>query len=277
MCSPKERVRQAVASLARPLAPGVGRGQKGESRGAATQCGPQQVLGVPCALSRLVPGCLWDNTPRQRWSAHLPMRDRGPWGVDGCVSLSPGLPPADVVLQPSPALSWRSTGGILDVYVFLGPEPKSVVQQYLDVIGRPAPRPCVLPLTPIPHSLTQPLRLSHRPPIHATLLGPGLPPLPLGLFLHRRHPPGGREHDEGRLSTGECWGGGAGVLRATGRHGLPGSSPGPQRSVLPPPCRTSSGMTWTTWMPRGTSPSTRTASGTSRPWCRSSTRAAGAT
>ncbi|MBZ3891739.1 Lysosomal alpha-glucosidase [Sciurus carolinensis] len=41
----------------------------------------------------------------------------------------------DVVLQPSPALSWRSTGGILDVYVFVGPEPKSVVQQYLDVVG----------------------------------------------------------------------------------------------------------------------------------------------
>ncbi|KAB0395078.1 hypothetical protein E2I00_003439, partial [Balaenoptera physalus] len=39
----------------------------------------------------------------------------------------------DVVLQPSPALSWRSTGGILDVYIFLGPEPKSVVRQYLDI------------------------------------------------------------------------------------------------------------------------------------------------
>lgn len=43
----------------------------------------------------------------------------------------------DVVLQPSPALTWRTTGGILDVYVFLGPEPKSVVQQYLDVVGHP--------------------------------------------------------------------------------------------------------------------------------------------
>uniref|UniRef100_A0A8C2QK49 Lysosomal alpha-glucosidase n=2 Tax=Cricetulus griseus TaxID=10029 RepID=A0A8C2QK49_CRIGR len=43
----------------------------------------------------------------------------------------------DVVLQPSPALTWRSTGGILDVYVFLGPEPKSVVQQYLEVVGYP--------------------------------------------------------------------------------------------------------------------------------------------
>lgn len=50
------------------------------------------------------------------------------------LNLSHFLP--DVVLQPSPALTWRSTGGILDVYVFLGPEPKSVVQQYLDVVGR---------------------------------------------------------------------------------------------------------------------------------------------
>ncbi|EPQ16443.1 Lysosomal alpha-glucosidase [Myotis brandtii] len=47
----------------------------------------------------------------------------------------------DVVLQPSPALSWRSTGGILDVYVFLGPEPKSVVQQYLEVIASVKPEP----------------------------------------------------------------------------------------------------------------------------------------
>lgn len=59
----------------------------------------------------------------------------------------------DVVLQPSPALTWRSTGGILDVYVFLGPEPKSVVQQYLDVVGRPAPCPLSShpwPLLPAP-------------------------------------------------------------------------------------------------------------------------------
>ncbi|XP_049714936.1 lysosomal alpha-glucosidase isoform X1 [Elephas maximus indicus] len=47
----------------------------------------------------------------------------------------------DVVLQPSPALSWRTTGGILDMYVFLGPEPKSVVQQYLAVIGHPSMPP----------------------------------------------------------------------------------------------------------------------------------------
>ncbi|XP_062976199.1 lysosomal alpha-glucosidase isoform X2 [Elgaria multicarinata webbii] len=43
----------------------------------------------------------------------------------------------DVILQPSPALTWRTTGGILDFYIFLGPDPKSVVRQYLDVIGYP--------------------------------------------------------------------------------------------------------------------------------------------
>ncbi|XP_069511341.1 lysosomal alpha-glucosidase [Ambystoma mexicanum] len=43
----------------------------------------------------------------------------------------------DVVLQPAPALSWRTTGGILDFYIFLGPEPKTVVRQFLDVIGYP--------------------------------------------------------------------------------------------------------------------------------------------
>ncbi|XP_077461287.1 lysosomal alpha-glucosidase [Stigmatopora argus] len=44
----------------------------------------------------------------------------------------------DVVLQPGPALTWRTIGGILDFYVFLGPEPGTVIEQYLDVIGHPA-------------------------------------------------------------------------------------------------------------------------------------------
>ena len=41
----------------------------------------------------------------------------------------------EVVLQPTPALTWVSTGGILDLYVFLGPDPQSVIRQYLQVIG----------------------------------------------------------------------------------------------------------------------------------------------
>lgn len=44
----------------------------------------------------------------------------------------------DVVLQPTPALTWRTIGGILDFYIFLGPDPGSVVQQYVDVVGYPA-------------------------------------------------------------------------------------------------------------------------------------------
>ncbi|XP_069608530.1 lysosomal alpha-glucosidase-like [Ranitomeya imitator] len=43
----------------------------------------------------------------------------------------------DVLLQPAPALTWRTIGGILDFYVFLGPEPKSVIRQYHEVIGLP--------------------------------------------------------------------------------------------------------------------------------------------
>ncbi|KAM9779713.1 lysosomal alpha-glucosidase [Neosynchiropus ocellatus] len=43
----------------------------------------------------------------------------------------------EILLQPTPALTWVSTGGILDMYVFLGPDPKSVIQQYLQVIGFP--------------------------------------------------------------------------------------------------------------------------------------------
>uniref|UniRef100_A0A671FXC9 Maltase-glucoamylase n=1 Tax=Rhinolophus ferrumequinum TaxID=59479 RepID=A0A671FXC9_RHIFE len=44
----------------------------------------------------------------------------------------------DVVLQPTPAITYRTTGGVLDFYVFLGNTPEQVVQEYLELIGRPA-------------------------------------------------------------------------------------------------------------------------------------------
>ncbi|KAI6059689.1 Maltase-glucoamylase, intestinal-like isoform X1 [Aix galericulata] len=43
----------------------------------------------------------------------------------------------DVTFQPTPALTYRTIGGILDFYVVLGPTPESVVQEYTALIGRP--------------------------------------------------------------------------------------------------------------------------------------------
>ncbi|XP_013810008.1 maltase-glucoamylase-like [Apteryx mantelli] len=44
----------------------------------------------------------------------------------------------EFALQPAPAVTYRTTGGILDFYVFLGDTPEQVVQEYLKLIGLPA-------------------------------------------------------------------------------------------------------------------------------------------
>jgi alpha-glucosidase (family GH31 glycosyl hydrolase) len=41
----------------------------------------------------------------------------------------------DVDLQPLPALTYTTIGGIIDLYVFTGPTAHNVIEQYWDVIG----------------------------------------------------------------------------------------------------------------------------------------------
>jgi hypothetical protein len=136
----------------------------------------------------------------------------------------------------------------------------------------PAPvlRPC--PCLTLTLPVCSPAVLICRVSLHATLLGPGLPPLPLGLLVYRHHPPGGGEHDKGSVSSGEWRAQGLEVVRARLGARLPVPSLGSCAG-----CRTYSGMTWTTWMAGGTLPSTRTASQTFRPLYVSCTRAAGGT
>ena len=41
----------------------------------------------------------------------------------------------EVDLQPLPALTYTTLGGIIDLYVFTGPTVENVVEQYWDIIG----------------------------------------------------------------------------------------------------------------------------------------------
>ncbi|XP_053807579.1 sucrase-isomaltase, intestinal isoform X2 [Vidua chalybeata] len=47
----------------------------------------------------------------------------------------------DVTFQPTPALTYRTIGGVLDFYMVLGPTPELVVQEYTELIGRPVMPP----------------------------------------------------------------------------------------------------------------------------------------
>ncbi|XP_039263312.2 lysosomal alpha-glucosidase-like [Styela clava] len=43
----------------------------------------------------------------------------------------------DITFTPAPGLLYRTIGGVLDFYMFFGPEPKAVIEQYNEAIGKP--------------------------------------------------------------------------------------------------------------------------------------------
>lgn len=47
----------------------------------------------------------------------------------------------EYMLNYNPMLTYRTIGGILDFFVFLGPSPEAVIQQYTELIGRPVMPP----------------------------------------------------------------------------------------------------------------------------------------
>ncbi|XP_043925917.1 maltase-glucoamylase, intestinal-like [Protopterus annectens] len=44
----------------------------------------------------------------------------------------------EITIQPPPAVTYRTIGGILDFYVFLADTPEGIVQEYLELTGKPA-------------------------------------------------------------------------------------------------------------------------------------------
>ena len=43
----------------------------------------------------------------------------------------------ELTITPYPSLQYKTIGGILDIFIFLGPTPNDVIMQYWDVIGKP--------------------------------------------------------------------------------------------------------------------------------------------
>lgn len=53
--------------------------------------------------------------------------------TEGLKSLHLLCLPSDVTLQPAPAVTYRTIGGVLDFYILFGDTPEQVVQEFLEV------------------------------------------------------------------------------------------------------------------------------------------------
>lgn len=65
-------------------------------------------------------------------AGHLPVVDGSSHGV---LLLNSN---AMEVAISNDTLSWRVTGGMIDLYVLMGPTPSAVLEQLTNIIGRPA-------------------------------------------------------------------------------------------------------------------------------------------
>ena len=45
--------------------------------------------------------------------------------------------PMEVALQPKPGLTLRTIGGVLDVFIMVGPSPNDIIRQYSHLVGLP--------------------------------------------------------------------------------------------------------------------------------------------
>ena len=43
----------------------------------------------------------------------------------------------DINIQPAPALTFMTIGGVIDFYIYLGPSPQEIVSQHTEVVGKP--------------------------------------------------------------------------------------------------------------------------------------------
>lgn len=73
------------------------------------------------------------------WAFYLMTEDESNGNSHGVYLLNSNA--MDIILQPTPAVTYRTVGGILDFFIYMGPTAKNVVQQNSNLLGRPVMQP----------------------------------------------------------------------------------------------------------------------------------------